>query len=56
MIEHKEYLKEHHPIEREFVVETRFVGERELPEKRHTEILRMEEHVVAQAQPKGPCE
>ena len=56
VIERREYEKVHHPVEKEFVVETKFVGERELPEKRTTEVLGQETRVVAEAPPKGAHE
>ena len=56
VIERSEYEKVHRPVEKEFVVETKFVGERELPEKRTTEVLGQETRVVAEAAPKGACE
>ena len=52
----QEYIKEHRPVEKEFVAETRFVGERELHEGRTTEVLGTEERIVAEAKPKSPCE
>ncbi|KAL4523199.1 hypothetical protein Ndes2526A_g07899 [Nannochloris sp. 'desiccata'] len=56
VIEQKEYIKEHRPMEKEFVTETKFVGEREMTEGRTTENLGTEERIIAQAQPKSPCE
>ena len=52
----QEYIKEHRPVEKEFVVETRYVGEHELQEGRTTEVLGTEERIVAEAQPRAPCE
>ena len=48
-------VKEHRPVEQEFVTETRATGR----EKEHTgavEHLGTTERVVAEAQPKSPCE
>jgi hypothetical protein len=56
VVELHEFIKEHVPIEREFVVETRFVGERELADQRREEVLGVEERIVEETQPKGPCE
>ncbi|KAI7842878.1 hypothetical protein COHA_003495 [Chlorella ohadii] len=51
-----ELMKEHRPVEREFVVETRATGvEREVAEGRYTEILGTTERVVAVTRPKPPC-
>jgi hypothetical protein len=51
------YVQEHRPVEKEYVVETRATGvEREAMEGRQTEHLGTEERVVAEAQPKSPCE
>ncbi len=56
VIEQKEYIKEHRPVEKEFVVETKFVGEREMAEGRSAEVLGTEERIIAEAQPKAPCD
>lgn len=56
MVERHEYIKEHIPVEREYVVETRFIGEREIPGQRSEEVLGVEERIIEQAPPKGPCE
>lgn len=57
MIERKEYVKEHRPVEKEFVVETRPTGvEREAAEGRVTEHMGTEERIVAEAAPRAPCE
>jgi hypothetical protein len=51
------YLKEHRPVEKEFVVETRATGvEREAHTERKEEHMGTEEKVVAEAAPKSPCE
>jgi hypothetical protein len=51
------YVQEHRPVEKEFMVETRATGvEREAMEGRTTESLGTEERVVAEAQPRAPCE
>ncbi|PRW33569.1 cold-regulated 1 [Chlorella sorokiniana] len=51
-----ELVKEHRPVEKEFVVETRATGvEREVVEGRFTEILGTTERVVAVTPPKSPC-
>jgi hypothetical protein len=51
------YVQEHRPVEKEYVVETKATGvEREAMEGRQTEHLGTEEKVIAEAQPKSPCE
>jgi hypothetical protein len=50
------YIKEHRPVEKEFVVETRATGV-----ERHTRDIQQEKldettRVVSEAQPRGPCE
>ncbi|PSC68395.1 Calcium release-activated calcium channel [Micractinium conductrix] len=47
--------REHHPVEKEFVVETRATGERETGE-RVQEHMGAHERVVEVAQPKGACD
>lgn len=55
--ERVEYIKEHRPVEKEFVVETRATGiEREKTEGRDVEHLGTTERIVSEATPKGPCE
>ncbi len=56
VIERKEYIKEHRPVEKEYVTQTKFVGERELQEGRNVEHLGTEERIIAEAAPKSPCE
>jgi hypothetical protein len=56
MVERHEFIKEHVPVERQYVVETRFIGEREIPDQRREEVLGVEERIIEQAPPKGPCE
>lgn len=56
VIERKEYIKEHHPVEKEFIVETRFVGEKELQEGRDVEVLGSQEREIKTTAPKSPCE
>lgn len=56
VIERKEYIKEHHPVEKEFLVETRFVGEKELQEGRDVEVLGTQEREIKTTAPKSPCE
>jgi hypothetical protein len=56
MIEKHEYIKEHIPVEREYVVQTRFIGEKELVESRTEEVVGVEERIIEQAPPKAPCE
>ncbi|KAI7840230.1 hypothetical protein COHA_006012 [Chlorella ohadii] len=49
-------MREHHPVEKEFVVETRATGaERETGERAH-EHMGATERVVEVAQPRAPCE
>ena len=51
------YLKEHRPVEKEVVVETRATGvEREAEAEHKEEHMGTEEKVVAEAKPKSPCE
>lgn len=51
----KTYVKEHHPVEKQFVVETRPTGqERELTEGRTTEHLGTQEKIVQVTKP-NPC-
>lgn len=50
------YLKEHRPVEKEFVVQTRATGVEREAAKRETEHMGTEERVVAEAAPKAPCE
>lgn len=51
------YYKEHRPVEKEFVVETRPTGvQREATESRTMEHLGTQERIVAQAKPKEPCD
>lgn len=53
----QEYIKEHRPVEKEFVVETRATGvEREATEGRTTEHLGTEERIVAEAKPRSACD
>ncbi|GAB4823969.1 hypothetical protein N2152v2_011015 [Parachlorella kessleri] len=53
--ERVDYIKEHRPVEKEFVVETRATGAaRQLPGE--VEHLGTTERVVSEATPKGPCE
>lgn len=53
--ERVDYIKEHRPVEKEFVVETRATGvERQLPGQ--VEHLGTTERIVSEAVPKGPCE
>eukprot|EP00887_Chlorella_sp_A99_P004647 scaffold4.g4647.t1 len=55
--ERVEYIKEHRPVEKEFVVETRATGvEREVTEGRVAEHLGTQERVVSEAAPRAPCE
>lgn len=50
-------VKEHRPVEKEFVVETRATGvEKEAMEGRVQEHLGTQERVVSEAQPRTPCE
>jgi hypothetical protein len=56
MIARHEFIKEHVPVEREYVVETRFIGEKVLEEGRYEEVVGVEERIVDQALPKSPCE
>ncbi|DBA70302.1 hypothetical protein WJX79_010739 [Trebouxia sp. C0005] len=51
----KTYVREHHPVEKEFVVETKPTGaERELTEGRTSEYLSTEEKIVEITKP-NPC-
>jgi hypothetical protein len=55
--ERVEYIKEHRPVEKEFVVETRATGqERHIHDQRSHEHLGTQERVVSEAQPRSPCE
>ncbi|KAG7675143.1 hypothetical protein NADE_007177 [Nannochloris sp. 'desiccata'] len=56
IVERHEFIKEHIPMEREYVVETRFIGERELVEGRTEEVIGVEERIIEHAPPKAPCE
>jgi hypothetical protein len=57
VIERKEYIKEHRPVEKEYVTQTKFVGEREAAEGRTTEHMGTEEReIVGEAAPRSPCE
>ena len=57
VIESVERLKEHHPVEKEYVVETRFTGvEKELAEGRTAEVLGTTERIVSQAPTGNPCD
>jgi len=49
-------MREHHPVEKEFVVETRFTGEERETGQRTQEHVGASERVVEVAQPRGPCE
>jgi hypothetical protein len=56
VVERKEYIKEHVPIEQEYKVETYATGkEREAAEGRYAENLGAEERIVAEAGPKATC-
>lgn len=49
------YVKEHRPVEKEFVVETRPTGvERQM--EGETEYLGTGERIVSEAMPKSPCD
>eukprot|EP00887_Chlorella_sp_A99_P006272 scaffold3.g6272.t1 len=51
------YVKEHRPVEKEFVVETRATGvEREVAEGRVQESMGTQSRVVEEALPRAPCE
>jgi len=56
MVARHEYIKEHVPVEREYVVQTKYIGEKELVDKRTEEVIGVEERIVEQARPKPPCE
>lgn len=56
VIERKEYVKEHIPIEQEYKVETYATGkEREAAKGRYAENLGAEERIVAEAGPRETC-
>jgi hypothetical protein len=56
VVERKEYIKEHVPIEQEYKVETYATGkEREAAEGRYAENLGAEERIVAEAGPRATC-
>lgn len=49
------YVREHHPMEKEFIVETRPTGrERELTEGRTSEVINTEEKII-EVTPRDPC-
>eukprot|EP00884_Botryococcus_braunii_P004715 jgi/Botrbrau1/14244/Bobra.0381s0006.1 len=54
--ERVERIIEHRPVEKRYVVETRFIGERELTEGRRVEHLGTTERIVSVAQPSSVCE
>ncbi|KAK9824228.1 hypothetical protein WJX72_008744 [[Myrmecia] bisecta] len=53
--EHVTYVREHHPVEKEFVVETRHTGKEREAGARHEEVIDQRERVVDATKP-SPCE
>lgn len=50
----KNYILEHRPVEKEYIVETKFVGEKHLGVS-HTEHINSEENIVQTTPAKPPC-
>lgn len=56
IVEKKEWVREHHPVEKRYQVETKFVGEKLRYDLMEREVMDVKERVIADVTPKEPCE